>query len=717
MLRVRLPAGAILPHQMRAVAVVSRDYGDGILHVTTRQDIQVHSVPLEGIHPALVRLSEAGLSTKGGGGNTVRNITACFDAGVCPGEVFDVSPYVAALTEFLLPDPASHRLPRKYKIAFSGCSHDCAGATVNDLGFVAGRRGGEAGFSVYVAGGMGARSRVADRLEEFVPATDIHFVAEAVKRVFDQHGNRKNRNRARLRFLVHSIGLEHFQELYHAELSELRRAGLPGLQVRALPSRDRKSPSQEKPAAEGFGIWRKRNVVPQKQQGYCLVHIPLMLGDIPADPLQKLADVVEAHGEGMIRTTQWQNMVIRWVPEGDLTGLHRKLAELGLAEALAPILRNTVACTGAATCKLGICLSRGLARAIADKLVRGGFDLDGLGELNLHISGCPNACGRHPIARIGMFGAARRLGGRLVPHYTVQLGGKVGEGETKLAQEAGSVPARNVPAFMVEFLEAFRRSAQFPNYDAFLEAGGRKVAEQLAADYRSVPPFEEDKNYYFDWGAETPFSLAGRGPGECGAGVFDLIEVDLASARAALGEGKLFAAVCSAARALLVTQGQEPRDDADALRLFRDFFVGKGLVGASSGAIVEDALRSAVAAKPAVAFSAKHDEVVAFVDVVQNLYDNMDSSLRFRPTSAEPEDVKAGRFEVAKEADFRGVTCPLNYVKTKLLLGQVAKGQVVSLLLDEQGARNVPASAEQDGHSVVSATQEGGHWRVLIRRG
>jgi len=717
MLRVRLPAGAILPHQIRAVAAVSRDCGDGILHVTTRQDIQVHSVALEGIHPALVRLFEAGLSTKGGGGNTVRNITACFDAGVCHREVFDVSPYVTALTESLLPDPASHQLPRKYKIAVSGCSRDCAGATVNDLGFIARMQGGQAGFSVYAAGGMGAHSRVADRFEDFVPAADIHLVAEAVKRVFARHGDRKNRNRARLRFLVRSIGLERFRELYQAELSALGTTGLPALQVRALPSRDQTSARPSESAAEGFEIWRERNVVPQKQQGYYLVHIPLMLGDIAAELLQGLAEVAGAYGEGMIRTTQWQNVVIRWVRTCDLTGLHRNLAELGLAEALAPILRNTVACTGAATCKLGICLSRGAARAIADRLVRDGLDLNGLGELNLHISGCPNACGRHPIGRIGMFGAARRLGGRLVPHYIIQLGGKVGEGETRLAQDAGSIPARNVPAFISEFLRAFQHSTQFPDYDAFLEAEGRRTAEKIATNYRSVPSFEEDKNYYFDWGAETTFSLAGRGPGECGAGVTDLIEVDLASAREALKEGRLFAAVCSAARALLVTQGQEPRNDAEALRLFKESFVAKGLVGQASAPIVEVALQSVATVGPAAAFSAGHDEVAAFVNAVQNLYDNMDSSLRFRSGPAAPEGAKPTQFEVAKEADFRGVACPLNYVKAKVLLDQAAKGQIVSILVDEEGARNVPPSAEREGHSVVSVSHEGTHWRLLIRKG
>ncbi|MDP2898865.1 MAG: nitrite/sulfite reductase, partial [bacterium] len=299
MLRVRCPAGCVLPHQMRTLARVARKYGNGVLHVTTRQDIQVHRVLLDSVHPALVELFSAGLSTKGGGGNTVRNITACYDAGVCAREAFNVAPCAVALTEFLLSEPRSYALPRKYKIALSGCSRDCAGATVNDVGFIARRRGDELGFAVYVGGGMGAHSRVADLLEEFVPAGGVHLIAEAVKRVFDKHGNRKDRQRARLRFLIEQIGFGRFRQLYEAELSELRTAGLSPPQVRELPwnNNTRVAELGERPD-ERFPEWRDKNVVPQKQEGYYLVHVPLPLGDVPADSLERLADVVEVLGEG-----------------------------------------------------------------------------------------------------------------------------------------------------------------------------------------------------------------------------------------------------------------------------------------------------------------------------------------------------------------------------------------------------------------------------------
>ncbi|UCF80645.1 MAG: sulfurtransferase TusA family protein [Acidobacteriota bacterium] len=730
MLRVRFPAGGVLPHQMRTLAGVSRKYGSGVLHVTTRQDIQVHNVELEGIHPALVKLYGAGLSTKGGGGNTVRNITACYDSGVCPKEAFDVTPYSIAVTEFLLDDPLSYRLPRKYKIAFSGCAEDCAGATLSDVGFIAKKQDGEPGFAVYVGGGMGAKSRVADLLEEFVPAQDAHFVAEAVKRVFDKHGDRKNKHKARLRFLVERMGPERFRTLYEDELSKLRQKGLPPLHVRDLPGPGTSVPKNGEPPEEGFREWREKNTTAQKQSGYRLVHIPLVLGDIDAGTFEKLADVVEAHGEGIARTTQLQNLVLRSVHDRELAALHRKLGELGLAETFSPIARNAIACTGASTCRLGICLSRGLSCAVIDELTHSGLSLDKLGEFNLHVSGCPNACGRHPVGQIGLFGAARRVDGRLVPCYVVQLGGRVGEGITRLARGKDVVPARNVPAFISEFLHAFAEAPQCPDFDVFLEDGGRELAAQLARKHGRIPSFEEDKNCYFDWGSEELFSLAGRGPGECGAGVFDLIEVDLASAREAVEQGRLFAATVLASRALLVTQGEEAGDDAEALELFTKHFIDTGLVKETFRKLTEGGLSSASSGNPEKTFRADAGDVSAMVDAVQKLYDSLDPSLRFRSADDAPASqaekeapdnsapgVKSEEAKVDREENLQGVTCPLNYVKTKLLLGQMAKGQVLAVFLDGDGARNVPPSAEKDGHQVLSVKEEGDRWRVTIRKG
>lgn len=732
MLRVRFPAGVALPHQLRKLAEVAQRYGNGILHVTTRQDIQVHHVLLEHIHPALVALAEAGLSTKGGGGNTVRNITGCPHAGVCAYEVFDITPHVLAMTEFMLNDPKSFQLPRKYKIAFSGCGRDCCAATVNDLGFIATSRAGAEGFAVYVGGGMGVSSRVADRLEGFVPATDAPLVAEGIKRVFYAHGNRKDKRLARLRFLIRQLGMARFRQLYEEQMEQLRREALPLPPLRPAPHLGSASAptasSLPNTGSVSFQRWRAANVKPQKQTGLYFIEIPLFLGDLADARLHLLADIVEQHGERLVRTTPQQNLVLRCVREDELKPLHEKLSALSLTEGDAPALRDLVACTGAATCKLGICLSRGLAKGVADALSASSLDLPALGPLQVRISGCPNACGRHPIADIGLHGAARRVDGRLVPHYVLQVGGHVEEGHTQLAEGRRAIPARNVPPLLVELLRAFAASGRAPDFRAFLRETGSTLVQDLISKYQTVPPFLDDPRFYYEWGAAEPFSLAGRGPGECGAGVFDLIEVDLKSALDAFQDNRLFTAAALASRALLVTRGEQPSSDREAFELFQRHFIRTDLVESRFEPLVTFGARCATAPNPVAAFTVPAAEIESFVDAVRSLFKGMDAALQFPKRAREappacapvppasPSPAASGRMPADLEKDFRGVSCPLNYVKTKLALTQLKTGQTVAVLLDGDGARNVPDSALKDGHEVVAITAEGGDTRVLIRK-
>lgn len=720
MLRVRFPAGGVLPKQMRRLAEVAREFGDGILHVTTRQDIQVHRVPLKSLHPALVSLRQAGLATKGGGGNTVRNITACCDSGVCPDGVFDVAPHAVALTERLMADPLSFQLPRKYKIAFSACPRDCSAATVNDLGFVARRKDGVDGFSVYVGGGMGAKSRAGSRLHDFIPAADVFLVAEAVKRVFDKHGDRKNKHLARLRFLVERLGDKSFRQRYEQELAALRATPPPPLQIRTHPTHAAASRSSGPPPtpvdATRYSSWCQNNVIRQKQSGYYLVNLPLALGDLEAETMAALAEVVAAHGEGMLCATQAQNLALRWVTQEELPVLYHKLTALALAEPQPPVLRNLVACTGAATCRLGICLSRGLVKAVAQQLRHSGLALEKLGDLRIHISGCPNSCGRHPVADIGFYGAARRVEGHLLPYYAVQIGGRVGEGQTRLAQRAGTIPAKNVPAFLQDFLAVYLQDSAAPDFHRFVDQGGRKLGEDIAARCRQVPAFEANPGFYRDWDSPTPFSLAGRGPGECSSGVFDLIEVDLASAEEALRAGRLYEATILAARSLLITRGEQPTGDLQVLQLFQKHFVAEGLVDRKLERLITSALEATPTPNRERKGAGDSADVAALVKSVRLLYENMDASLRFKPVPVPPAAAPPASGASATH-DFRGVACPLNYVKTKMALSKLQKGQNLLVLLDEEGAKNVPESAAKDGHTVLSVTPGDGHWQVLLRKG
>lgn len=635
MLRVRFPAGGVLPEQLRCLAETASTWGNGILHVTTRQEFQVHCVPLKSILPALRMLAAVGLSSKGGGGNTVRNITACPDSGVCLDQVFDVVPYAVAITERLLADPLALQLPRKYKIGFAACGKDCAGATVQDLGFIAHRQSGVEGFAVYVGGGLGGKSRVGTLLEPFIPAEDAALVAEAVERVFDRNGNRKNKHLARLRFLVERIGMEAFRGLYEKELAALRATRPPRLEIRPVPHRNT-HPCEESRAGKignAFDVWVSFNVVPQKQPGFYRVKIPLTLGDLPSAQARKLVGIVAEHGDGALWATQSQNVGLRWIPASELPVIHEKLSAAGLASLEAPLLQNIVSCAGASTCRLGICLSRGLAKAVRHELTASELELQSFGDLTIHVSGCPNSCGRHPIANVGFSGAARRVNGRMVPFYSVQLGGRLEEGRTRLGVNVGALPAKNAPAFLHDLLDAWKKSFDASDFLRFVNNGGKKVAEDLLARHAEVSPFSQHNEFYYDWDADVPFSLAGRGQGECSAGVFDLIEVDLANARESQEAGKFYASTLSATKSLLITQRLQPKSDRETFELFQKYFVSTGLVDSALETVIATAAAAAGTLNPAEVFIGNPVDVATLVASVRMLYENMDSSLRFKSSA------------------------------------------------------------------------------------
>jgi len=634
MLRVRAPAGGILPDQLRRLSLVSATWGNKVLHVTTRQEFQIHRVSIEAILPALRSLAAAGLSCKGGGGNTVRNITSCFESGICPEEVFDVAPYSVAVTERLLDDPVSFQLPRKYKVAFSACGLDCAGATIHDVGFIARVKDGVEGFAVYVAGGLGSKSRVADLLHDFIPAGDAFLVAEAIKRVFDKNGDRRNKHLARLRFLFERLGPDAFRALYEAELSALRASSPAPLEIRPFPKPSAAAavgkPLPARNSAPAFYRWFDANVRPQKQPGYYLVNIPLTVGDLPSDVAEELSDVVASHGDGVLHATQSQNIALHWVPESGLLGLFDKLDAIGLATPGVPVLNNMVACAGASTCRLGICLSRGLAKAVHQELTDSEIALENLGDLSIHVSGCPNSCGRHPIASIGFSGGARRVDDRSVPYYSLHLGGRLEEGRTRLGTPVGAVPARNAPSLVRNLLAAWQASPEAGDFHRFVDNGGQDIARKLVDEHGQKPLFKPDDKFFYDWDAEKPFTLAGRGAGECSAGVFDLIEVDLANAREALEAGRLYVAALAASRALLITQSIKAKNDAEVFDHFQSGFIGQGFVDAALAGVVVAGRDASITPDPETAFAGSSGDVTTLVATVRVLYENLDSSLRFK---------------------------------------------------------------------------------------
>ena len=452
MLRVKLPQGVADAAQLRALADVAARFSRGFGHVTTRQDLQLHFVRPRDLGPAMRRLALAGITTAGAGGNTVRNVVTCPLAGVSPGEVFDPTPYAEAVTRGFLRHPLAASLPRKLKIAFEGCAEDHANAAVQDLGFTARLRGAERGFRVTAAGGTSSWCTSGATLVPFLPAGDVLALVEAVVRVFHARGDRVNKQRNRLKFLVRDLGFETFRGLVEEALESVRREGAPALPFdpqrppeEEAPSRPPRTSGAAPPAPAALAAFLRTNVLRQRQAGHAAVTVSLPQGDVTSSQLLALAELSTAFGDGAVRFASRGHAVLRWVPEAELPALFDRLAAAGLGRDGAGSAGDVVACPGAEACRTAITRTREVARLVEER-VRGGLGARGTGTpLHVSVSGCPNGCSQHHVAAIGLQGSARKVGGRSVPQYFVLVGGGAGAGGARFGRLAAKVPARRIP--------------------------------------------------------------------------------------------------------------------------------------------------------------------------------------------------------------------------------------------------------------------------------
>ena len=689
MIRIRLAGGAVTPEQLVSLADIAEKYTKYDLHFTTRQDVQIHAVQLEDTVKILKELEKIGLSSRGGGGNTVRNIIGSFDSGIDKEEVFNVSPYIQALTTRMIAEPDSWTLPRKFKIAFSGSSKDRGLATINDLGFIAKlNEKGEKGFSVYIAGGMGSKPKVGFCLFNFIEDAEVYNIAKAVKNMFDKHGNRKNKHKARLRFLLEKLGKEDFITLFDKEYKNVKTKNYPALEIKSL---------NVKPLPE------------IKRNGFI---IPLVLGDISISTLRKLGKILKEYGEDIIRVTPEQNIFIRNIDKKEKESIITELKKEGIFKEEPEVFSNAVACAGANTCRLGICLSRSLLTAVNNSFKNIDIDYSKLADVSFKISGCPNTCGQHMAAKIGFFGAAKRNKGRLIPYYNFVINGIVLEGKTKLAEKIGLIPAKNIPLFILDLFKYISiNRTNNEEFHLFIERVGLDSIKDIFNKFTFIKEFEEDEDFYHDWHDDKIFSLAGKTTGECSAGLFDLIDLDLKSAEDNLGEfastndkqliEKIITSTC---RALLITKGYEPKESKEAILLFKEHFIGNH-IEESAGIIIDKYLDNK---------NIEYEDLKKLLRLIKDLYFSMDDSLRFPDIEKESEE----KTKVNQIRDFRGVTCPMNFVKTKLVLETMKTGEHLEILLDDgEPIENVPLSLKSEGHTVLETKKEQDYWHVLVKKG
>ena len=761
MVRIKIPFGGLTANQLRRIAEIAERYTTGVGHVTTRQDIQLHFAELKDVPTIMRGLAEVGLTTREACANTVRNVTGCHLAGVCQGEVFDITPFAKTVAYHLLRNPLNQSLPRKFKIAFSGCRHDCALTPIHDIGLLAAKReDGTLGFRMVAGGGLGSAPRIAQVLREFTPIEELIPSIEAVIKVFDQLGNRKNRNKARMKFVIEKLGFAEFKRRWEEAYVSMGHARPSGQPMKLLQHADEPA-SLIMPTSNGakssarhgsmngaeentpFAMWKRTNVVPQKQAGYVAAVIKLFMGDVTSAQMLHLADLAERYSNGNLRTTINQNMVIRWVPEDRLDEFYEDLAAQGLADPGAELVEDIIACPGTDTCGLGITSSKGLARALAEVFPAGRVPED-LKDVSVKISGCHNSCAQHHIATIGLHGVGKRIGEHTAPFYELHLGGKV-NGTAKIGQMTVKLPAKAVSAAITHLIDVYRRDRKpGETLPSFIERVGKNALKDELIPYTLVPAFKDDPTFYYDWEAEEEFVLEDLGPGECAGGALEMIENGILEADQELYQAKLltdnhqyavsvnksYRAVLAAAKALLVTEGLEPSTDAETFAEFDRRIAEKGVVPA----IYRDLSKKFgdLGPKDTSAEFAREKMTFAkgFVDACRAATDQMGKDLKFSAVQEETPPPRAQAVLDVKPAlmvptgapvyDLRGVACPLNYVKTKLKLEMMDAGEKLEVWLDAgEPIKNVPMSLKNDGHLVhlqEALEPEAAHYRILVEK-
>ena len=527
MIRTKLPFGGITPEQVEAFADVIEKYAPlNKGHITTRQNIQIHHVPLDDAAKAIRELGDAGLSSREGCGNTVRNVTGDPWAGLLEGELFDPTPYAGAYVRYFVRHPTTQLMPRKVKTAFTATDEDRAITGIHDVGFIPRIKDGKRGFELRVGGGTSIMPRIAPTLAEFVGADDGEYlkVTEAVLRIFDrQDWLRENRARARIKVFVDKFGIEELRKQVEEELKGdwvAERDFTP-----ELFEHDEEANAPAAPPQYGspngdrseFDRFLEANVTSQRQEGFSTVQIKVIRGDLTPEQLRGIAEIMRDYSGGYARTTVHQNLLLRWVRDESLYDVWEALLELGLGDAGADEVNDVVSCPGTDSCKLGITSSMGLNKAVEERIEAMGITDPLTKGVHIKMSGCPNGCSQHHIANIGFYGASIKVGDKTVPAYVAHIGGQYEGGEVAYgARLKVRLPAKRVPEAVERWLRMYE--AEREDGEEFNAFATRVGEERFVAEVKELAlPVEfslENMNHFIDWSRHEPFQVV-RGEGEC----------------------------------------------------------------------------------------------------------------------------------------------------------------------------------------------------------
>ena len=773
MLRLRCAGGLVTPEQLAKIAFVGHQLSTSHLHVTTRQEIQIHNVDIEDAIPALKKLGKVGISSAGGGGNTVRNMMVDDRSGLTADEEFDVYPYVEELTSRLIAEKDSFTMPRKYKVAIDTSVATANYSYIADLGLQARIKDGQRGFRVLIAGSAASNAHTGWEVFDFLPEKDLYRAAKALKNWFHKYGNRRNRHKARMRYVFYKYGTEEAKRLYLEEFEELKKDGSIDFEAPALPLEHHKPNFPALKAPTDFETWKRRYAHKQTnaeglKENLWYAYIPLRHGNNSTDFFAEVAEYLGNYGNDVIRFTKKEQIQVRNIPEEYLTNIYAFFKKLGVYQIDYPVVvTNLTCCTGADTCRLGICLPKGAIDGIAKQLLNSDLNLDAIPDFELRMNGCTNICALATWGDLGFSGRVGRVGDDPYPAYTIWLPVK---GKHEIDLQQGYIAAKKIPAFVEDYLrDVIAEQANYADYYDYVAKRGVNIVKELIAKYKEIAPYSEEPDTFFDFGDDEKFSLIKYGKAECSAGLFDIIEIDQDTIREKRKEVELLMGnipqgvpadlqsdgkqaiskiekllhdiVFSENRMLLVTRGLDPRTDEDVYNGFEKEFIAAGIIPQKFKVLTDKARNneSLIEQKPLI------DELA---DLLNDLYQNMDDSLQFKLTAEKTpveqvaeeknaeekapaeqvseEKAPAEKASAAEETetivpdvkkDFRGVMCPMNFVKTKIALTPMQSGQILEILLDDGAPiENVPGSVKNEGHTILSTEKVENYWKVLIKK-
>ena len=631
MIRIKLPYGKVTSEQLKRITEVSDKYSTGRLHITTRQDIQIHYVSLDRTPELWSELAKDDITLREACGNTVRNITGSELAGVDVDEPFDVTPYAHAMFQYLLRNPICQEMGRKFKISFSSSDEDTALSYLHDLGFIPKIVNGQKGFKVVFGGGLGSQPAHAELLSEFVTVNQIIPTAEGIIRIFDRYGERAKRMKARMKFLIKEMGRDVFLDLVEKEKKaiafetyEIDTTAFEG----AIPEPLLEVPQVTIDDATAYEAWKASNVIAQKQAGYYAIGIKVLLGDFYTDKARLLADLIKNYGANELRFSLRQNIVIRNIKEENLPFFYQELAKLDMVALGYNTIGDITACPGTDTCNLGIASSTGIAEEL-EKVIKAEYpQYSNNSEIEIKISGCMNACGQHNMSAIGFQGMSINSGKLVAPALQVLLGGgRLGNGEGRFADKVIKVPSRRGPDALRTILNDFDANGNGQKFLDYYDAKGEKYFYEILKPFADVTNLTEAD--FVDWGNADNYVKA-VGVGECAGVVIDLVATllleakdKLTFAQESLDEGKwadaiyhAYAGFVNGAKALLLSENEKTNNHAGIIDLFDKVFIESNKIGLPTS--FRELVYQINAVEPSEAFAKQYiQEGIAFFEIIE----------------------------------------------------------------------------------------------------